>query len=85
MNSDASDRTDQSVAEVTGRLAGQAVNRIGIGLLRMGPVRSALRRAVAEARAETDEDQTDSRPAHTPAPDAAPNPTEERSHDGNQS
>jgi hypothetical protein len=56
------DPTDESVAEVTGRLAGRAVTRIGVSLLRMGPIRSAIRRAVEEASAETGERRQDESP-----------------------
>lgn len=47
MGQDEGDRRDG--AEAAGRLAGRVVNRLGLRLLRLGPVREAIRRGAAEA------------------------------------
>jgi len=47
MGQDEGDRRER--AETAGRLAGRLVNRVGLRLLRLGPVREALRRGAAEA------------------------------------
>ncbi len=43
---------EQITAEAAGRLAGRLMSRVGVRLLRMPPIRRAVRRGVQEARAE---------------------------------